>query len=80
MEIIIIINGVETPVKANIEAKLIDIMSEARKESNNTGRQILDWDIYTSDGISLNTTRTVQDLGLAEGERLFMNLGVGAGG
>lgn len=80
MEIIVIINGVETPVQANIESKLIDIMSEARKESNNTGRPILDWDIYTSDGVSLNTTKTINSLRLADGERLFMNLGVGAGG
>lgn len=49
-------------------------------ESGNSGRPLSEWEVRDSAGALLDMTRTVKELGLTNGARLFLSLRVGAGG
>jgi len=78
--LIFIINGVDVPVEANLNELLKVARDKALVESNNTGRPMDEWEVHSDEGQSLDVDKTVGALGLIKGERLFLNLKVGAGG
>ncbi len=78
--LVFIINGVDVPVDANINAPLKVARDKALRDSDNTGRAVDEWEIHTEDGKTLDPDKKVEALGLADGARLLLNLKVGAGG
>ena len=78
--LIFIVNGVDVPVEANIHEPLKVARNKALQDSNNSGRPVDEWEVHNDEGQSLDTDKKVQDLGLVDGARLFLNLKVGAGG
>ena len=78
--LIFIINGVDVPVGANLNQSLKVARNKALKESNNTGRTEDEWEVHNDEGQALDPNQKVGSLGLADGDRLFLNLKVGAGG
>jgi len=49
-------------------------------DSNNTGRPMDEWEIHNDAAQALDPDKKIEDLGLADGARLFLNLKVAAGG
>lgn len=80
IHLIFIINGKDFPVEISVEAPLLAAVSDALKESGNTGRPVDDWEVRDAKGVLLETGRTIEDLRLHNGARLFLSLRVGAGG
>ena len=78
--LVFIINGIEYPVHVNIEAPLAVAVERALVESRNTGRPPDEWEVRNVAGVLLEKDRTIEDLGLTNGTRLFLSLRVGAGG
>jgi hypothetical protein len=79
--LIFIINGEDFRVETNVEARLIIAVERALVESGNTGRRDpREWEVRNSSGVLLEVDRTIQELGLKDGTRLFLSLKVGAGG
>jgi hypothetical protein len=78
--LVFIINGVEYPVNVNVEAPLAVAVERALVESRNTGRPPDEWEVRNPAGVLLEKGRTIEDLGLKNGTRLFLSLHVGAGG
>jgi hypothetical protein len=78
--LIFIINGVDYRIEANVEAPLAVAVERALAESRNTGRPLDEWEVRNSSGVLLEKDRTIEDLGLKDGARLFLTLRVGAGG
>lgn len=75
-----IINGVDVPIEANSNQPLTVARDKALKASNNTGRPVDEWEVHNENGEALDPHKKVKDLGLADGDRLFLTLKVGAGG
>jgi hypothetical protein len=80
IRLVFIINGVDYPVEVNAEAPLAGAVERALDESHNTGRPPDEWEVRNSAGVLLEKGRTIEDLGLKNGARLFLSLRVGAGG
>ena len=78
--LIFIINGENFSVETNINAPLTAAVQRALSESGNSGRPLTEWEVRDSAGELLDMTRTVRELGLKNGTRLFLSLRVGAGG
>ena len=77
--LIFIINGENFSVETNINAPLTAAVQRALSESGNSGRPLSEWEVRDSAGALLDMTRTVKELGLTNGARLFLSLRVGAG-
>lgn len=75
-----IINGQDFVIEANIHAPLKAAVQHALAESGNTGRDPDEWEVRDVSGVLLEKDRTLKDLGLHSGARLFLSLQVGAGG
>jgi len=78
--LIFIVNGVDVPVEANLNQPLKVARNQALEESSNTGRPMDEWEVHNDEGQALDPDKKVEDLGLKDGARLFLNLKVGAGG
>lgn len=78
--LIFIINGVDFSLEANVNAPLKEAVVRALAESHNTGRPPDEWEVRDSNGVLLEMLRSLRDLGLKNGARLFLSLRVGAGG
>ncbi len=79
--LIFIINGENFPVEANVNAPLLVAVEKALAVSGNTGRRDpREWEVRDSSGVLLELDRTIKELGLKDGARLFLSLRVGAGG
>lgn len=78
--LVFIINGMDYPIDVSVEAPLVTAVERALVESRNTGRPPSEWEVRNTSGVLLETGRTIEDLGLKNGTRLFLSLRVGAGG
>lgn len=80
LTLIFIVNGVDVLVEANIHEPLKVARNKALKDSNNTGRPEDEWEVHNDEGSALDPDKKIEELGLIDGARLFLNLKVGAGG
>ena len=78
--IVFIVNGVDVPVDVNLNAPIKTGRNKALELSNNTGRPPEEWEIHDDAGQPLDPNKKAGQLGLKDGDRLFLNLKVGAGG
>lgn len=78
--LIFIVNGVDVSIDANIHEPLKVARNKALTDSNNTGRPMDEWEVHNVEGQPLDPDKKIEELGLADGARLFLNLKVGAGG
>lgn len=76
-----IINGEDFRVETSVHAPLLVAVEKALVSSGNTGRRDpREWEVRDSGGVLLEVDRTISQLGLKSGTRLFLSLRVGAGG
>ena len=75
-----IVNGVDVRVDIPEYKKLKVAKETALSDSNNIGRPYDMWEVHNNEGIMLNDSKTIWDLGIKDGDRVFLNLAVGAGG
>lgn len=80
IQLIFIINGANFSLETNVNAPLKEAVAKALAESGNTGRPPSEWQVRDANGVLLETERKIRDFGFAPGARLFLSLGVGAGG
>ena len=81
MILIFIVNGEDVQVSTDSEASLEWVRDKALRLSHNTGRLPGDWEVRDLDGQLIeDLSRTIGELGLTSGTRMFLTLKVGAGG
>ena len=81
IRLVFIINGENFPVETNVHALLLVAVERALVVSGNTGRRDpREWEVRDAGGVLLEVDRSIKDLGLKDGARLFLSLRVGAGG
>lgn len=74
------ISGLTTALEFNPNQPLHAVIAEALGKTGNTGRPPQEWIATNQAGEPLDASRTVAELGLASGMKLFLALGAGAGG
>lgn len=80
LDLIIVVSGSPTPVRANLHQSLEHLVQEALHESGNLGQPSADWELRTESGVLLDQSLQIGSVGLHEGQTLFLNPRAGAGG
>lgn len=76
----IVVNGDPVSVEANVNAPLHTIIAKALTESGNVGQPPENWELKDEGGTVLDGSKKIEDLGVADGQRLFLSLKAGAAG
>lgn len=76
----VVVNGTSTDVEANVNAPLHTIISEALRETGNTGQPQENWRILDQPGNQLDPNRKIEEYHFIGGTRLFLSLKEGVGG
>jgi hypothetical protein len=80
VSLVIVVNGDETEVEANLNAPLHTVAQHALNDSGNQGRPLSDWEFKNEAGQLLDLNRKVGDFGFAPGTVLYLTLLVGVNG
>lgn len=80
LEIIVVVNGQPVTLKANRNAPLHTVVQHALGDSGNSGQPLQNWELRDPGGQVLDLNRKVEDYGIADGTKLFLNLKAGVGG
>ncbi|SRR6266568_216491 len=79
--LVFILNGEDIRIDVDPDAPLVKAVEKALSESGNSGRKnVSEWELRDAAGTLLDVQRTAKDLSIADGTRLYLSLGVGAGG
>ncbi len=79
--LIFVVNGLEVVLDhLNVNEPLKAAVNKALAESKNTGRPPADWQVKDERGNSLDQDRRIESYAFPPGTKLFLTLGVGAGG
>ncbi len=76
----IVINGTPYPLAFNSHEKLSAVIESALGQTGNGGRPASDWIAKDEGGATLDQQKSLGDLGLKDGSRVFLSLGSGTGG
>jgi hypothetical protein len=79
-ELLVVVNGAETLVDANLNAPLRTVAEHALAQTGNTGRPLDDWEFKDQQGRPLNLARKVGEFQFAAGAVLYLTLMVGVNG
>ena len=80
IELVFIVNGVDVKIRTSALASIETSRDKVLEMSNNTSRPVDEWEIHNDAGQQLDPRSRVYELGLKDGDRVFLNLKVGAGG
>lgn len=80
LPLVIVVNGAETMVEANLNAPLHTVAQHALHDSGNQGRPLSDWELKNEAGQLLDLNRKVRDFGFGPGTVLYLTLLVGVNG
>lgn len=77
----VVVNGAPTVVALHGNPTLLEIVTQALDQTQNSGQPVENWELRTSDGTPLaDLDVRVKKLDLAEDAQLFLNLRAGIGG
>ncbi|WP_246787025.1 DUF2604 domain-containing protein [Aminobacter sp. MDW-2] len=76
----IVVNGEPVSVEANVNAPLHTVIAKALTDSGNVGQPPENWELKDEGGTVLDGSKKVEDLGIVDGQRLFLSLKAGAAG
>jgi Protein of Unknown function (DUF2604) len=80
IQLVVVVNGVETPVEANTNAPLRTVAQHALNATGNSGRPLSDWELKSDAGVPLDLDRTVGSFGFASLTVLYLTVSVGVNG
>lgn len=82
LNLVIVVSGVPEPVRINEQERLEEAVRKALQESGNdsTDRALGDWELRTEQGQLLDQQLRANQVGLHDGQTLFLNPRAGAGG
>lgn len=80
IELTVIVNGQPTSATANVNAPLHSIIGHALQATGNQGQPPENWELRDMHGAQLDGSQKVKDLGLHNGDQIFLNLKAGVGG
>lgn len=79
-QLVVVVNGVETVVEANLNAPLRTVAQHALSASGNQGRPLADWEFKDEQGQLLDLDRPVSTFNFAANAVLYLTLSVGVNG
>jgi len=80
LDLVVVVSGVATPVRVNVNERLEQVVREALRESGNAGQPPEQWELRRESGEPLDQSLRVGDAGLTDGATLTLQPRAGAGG
>jgi hypothetical protein len=80
LDLVIVVSGVPRPVRINLHVRLEQAVRDVLRDSGNSGQPPEDFELRTEDGQLLSFDSRAGDVGLHDGQTLFLNPRAGAGG
>lgn len=80
IDLVIVVNGQPTVVKANKNAPLHTVISRALDQTGNAGQPPENWELRDAAGALLPLDQKIDEFNFPSGIRLFLNLKAGVGG
>lgn len=80
ISVVVVVSGEDVAVTVNPHQKVAELVREALRESGNQGQPLENWVLKTADGSSIDFDQRVEDAGITEGMKLFLNPKAGEGG
>lgn len=80
IQIVVVVNGFETVVDANLEAPLRTVAEHALQQTGHHGRPLDDWELKDANGKALDLSRKVGDFKFPPHVVLYLTLRVGVNG
>ena len=80
IDLVIVVNGQQVKVKANLEAPLRTAIEHALSLSGNSGQPVENWELRDGGGNVLDPSKKIEEFHFPAGVTLFLNLKAGIGG
>jgi Protein of Unknown function (DUF2604) len=80
IDLVIVVNGQPTAVKANKNAPLHTVVPKALEQTGNAGQPTENWELRDSAGALLSLDQKIGEFNFPPDVRLFLNLKAGVGG
>jgi hypothetical protein len=80
LDLVVVVSGVPRPAQANAHEPLRNVVREVLRDSGDAGRAVEEFELRTEDGRLLDLGAKGVDVGLKDGDTLFLNPRAGAGG
>lgn len=80
LDLVVVVSGVPRPIEANAHEPLRNVVREVLRESGDAGRAADDFELRSESGVLIDLASTSLDIGLKDGDTLFLNPRAGAGG
>lgn len=78
--LLVVVNGQQTTVEAELHAPLQTIIPKALEQTGNTGQPPANWELRDAAGSLLDLSQKIEDLQFPADAKLFLNLKAGIGG
>lgn len=77
----VVVNGAATVVAFSGNPTLLEIVTQALDQTQNSGQPVANWELRTAEGVPLTDLSVhIKKLDLAENAQLFLSLRAGIGG
>jgi hypothetical protein len=80
IDLVIVVNGQPTVVKANKNAPLHTVIPRALDQTGNAGQPPENWELRDAAGALLPVDQKIEEFNFPSDVRLFLNLKAGVGG
>jgi hypothetical protein len=79
-QLLVVVNGVEIPVDANLNAPLRTVAQHALNATGNSGRPLSEWELKNDAGVLLDLDKPVGSFGFGPHTVLYLTVSVGVNG
>ncbi len=80
LDLVVVVSGVPRPVEANAHEPLRNVVREVLRESGDAGRAVDDFELRSENGLLIDLASSSLEMGIKDGDTLFLNPRAGAGG
>jgi ribosomal silencing factor RsfS len=80
VDVIVVVSGIDQPETVNIHQTVEHLANEALKDSGHEGQPLADWELKDAGGVIIPFATKIDDAGITEGSKVYLNPKVGTGG
>ena len=80
INVIVVVSGVDQPVRVNPNQTVGHLAKEALKASGNEGQPLENWEMKTEGGTIIPFESRIDDAGIVEGSKVYLTPKAGSGG
>lgn len=80
INVIVVVSGIDQPESVNIHQTVEHLAKEALKDSGHEGQPLADWELKDAGGVIIPFATKLEDAGIKEGSKVYLNPKVGTGG